>query len=252
MSNTTIAPGHWLRDDAARSYARMAAAGMPEAVINSAGRTYAEQVALFVARYSQVNTGRDYQRWDGKDWWRKNDGTPGYAAVPGTSAHESGLSLDLNDPARGWLVDHGEAHGWVRNIMPSEPWHFTYDPERDRHRNDPIPEDDMTDFDATFPIEGEAAKVLSRDEQSLKGALGYASASYVQGKRDAAKIIAEIRGVRKALGQAVDEKGIAAEVVALLDDDLQDAVKEALAGTSVNPDVIAKKTSDLLAQRLAS
>ncbi|GEL95350.1 M15 family metallopeptidase [Cellulomonas composti] len=137
MDTATITPGHWLRADAAASYARMRAAGMP-AGITSAGRTYAEQVAIFTSLYSQVNTGRDYQRWDGRDWWRKNDGGTGYAAPPGTSTHETGVSLDLPEPARAWVRAHGVAYGWRHDTVRGEPWHMTYYPGDDQHQEDDV------------------------------------------------------------------------------------------------------------------
>jgi hypothetical protein len=226
MAAVTIAPGYWLNDDAARSYARMRAAGMP-AGITSAGRTYAEQVAIFKARYSQVNTGRDYNRWDGKDWWRKNDGTPGYAAVPGTSAHESGLSLDLNDPARAWLIDHGDAHGWVRNVMPSEPWHFTYFTERDQRRNDPIPEDDMQLTDK-ITLGAEASEALGLKELSVGGALQLAASAGRQNRAQIAGLTGTVRALEKAVdalaaGTGVDPNAIKAAAKAGTKDALDEA-----------------------------
>lgn len=144
MDTTSIGNGRWLRSDAAASYLRMVAARCPAAV-TSAGRTPEEQVRLYTSRYSQVNTGVDHSFWRGKDWWRKN-GVVGYVAVPGTSTHETGLSLDLpveyGNP-RAWVRTHGEAYGWIKDTVNNEPWHMTYIPARDTHQ-----EDDMALSDA--------------------------------------------------------------------------------------------------------
>lgn len=103
----SVAAGKYrLRHDAAASYARCRAAGAP-AGITTAYRTRAEQAAL-LALYG-------YPR----------------AEYPGRSQHGEGVALDLPEPARGWFAAHGQRHGWVRTVMPSEPWHFEYVPKRD-------------------------------------------------------------------------------------------------------------------------
>lgn len=130
MLTTKITPaGKWLRSDAAASYARMvAAAGTTDGLV-SAGRTRAEQQVLY-------------------DLYRAGKGN--LAAKPGTSLHESGLAIDVTrrSPLQLWMV-HGSdpmkvtkagttraaEYGWLRTV-PSEAWHFSYDPARDRHRND--------------------------------------------------------------------------------------------------------------------
>lgn len=118
--------GHWLRADAAASYARMIAAGMPTGGVASAGRTFKEQVAL----------------WDA---YRAGHGN--LAARPGTSLHESGIALDVTrgTDAQKWMTygadplkvvageaTRAESYGWTRTV-PSEAWHFSYDPKADRH-----------------------------------------------------------------------------------------------------------------------
>lgn len=123
------AAGKWLRADAAASFARMVtAAGTSEGLV-AAGRTRAEQQVLY-------------------NLWRAGKGN--LAAKPGTSLHESGLAIDVTrrSPLQLWMV-HGSdpmrvtkagttraaEYGWLRTV-PSEAWHFSYDPARDRHRND--------------------------------------------------------------------------------------------------------------------
>lgn len=55
---------------------------------------------------------------------------PGWAARPGSSPHESGLAIDIED----WGPQHFgqdarilEAHGWCR-IVSTEPWHYELRP----------------------------------------------------------------------------------------------------------------------------
>ena len=118
--------GHWLIAPAAASYARMLAAGMPTGGVASAGRTHAEQTAL---------------------WDAYKAGTGNLAAYPGTSLHESGLALDLTrgTPAQLWAAHDGDPYhvasgehirandyGWRRTV-PSEAWHFSYDAAKDKH-----------------------------------------------------------------------------------------------------------------------
>lgn len=53
----------------------------------------------------------------------------GLAAVPGTSNHGWGLSVDLDlDPrAQDWMSQNGWRFGFVEDV-PREPWHWTYRP----------------------------------------------------------------------------------------------------------------------------
>lgn len=128
MITTKIdAAGRWLRQDAAASYARLRGAGCPAGGIVTAGRTYAEQARLYAA----------YKAGKGN-----------LAARPGHSLHESGLAMDVTrgTDAQKWLTHGGDplkvrtgeklrchAYGWYRTV-PSEPWHFAYNPARDTKR----------------------------------------------------------------------------------------------------------------------
>ena len=128
MQTTKInAAGQWLRADAAASYLRMIAAGMPTGGVAAAGRTWAQQAVL----YALYRAGRG-----------------NLAAKPGTSLHESGIALDMTrgTPAQRWMTVGGDPwkvtptgsiraneYGWSRTV-PSEPWHFSYDPAKDKHR----------------------------------------------------------------------------------------------------------------------
>ena len=128
MLTTKIdAAGHWLRADAAASYARMIADGMPLGGVAAAGRTWGQQAIL----YALYRAGRG-----------------NLAARPGTSLHESGIALDMTrgTPAQRWMTVGGDPwkvtptgsiraneYGWSRTV-PSEAWHFSYNPTRDKHK----------------------------------------------------------------------------------------------------------------------
>lgn len=128
VTQTIIAGRHWLAPDAAASYQRMRRDGCPPG-ITDAGRTRAEQQRLWerYLRGELVAT----------------------AARPGTSLHETGLALDIPEPARAWVRAHGEAYGWIKDVVRNEPWHMTYVPARDTHPGSVValpadlPEDSM-------------------------------------------------------------------------------------------------------------
>lgn len=118
--------GQWLRSDAAESYKRALAVGMPAGGISSmgAGRTEDDQLALY----------RAYKAGHGN-----------LAAPPGHSLHEPGCALDITrgTPAQLWASQGGKslkvsgreriqanAFGWYRTV-PTEAWHFSYNPAKD-------------------------------------------------------------------------------------------------------------------------
>lgn len=129
------AAGHWLRADAAASYLRMLAAGMPAGGIDVFGRTLEAQKAVYRA-YLQ--------------------GGPLAARPSANAPHVKGVAMDAHTTTAGkyapssahvWLTVGGDgsskpkagerlrAHdfGWSRTV-PSERWHFGYDPARDKRR----------------------------------------------------------------------------------------------------------------------
>lgn len=59
----------WLQSAAAQSYFRMLSAGMPSGGITSAGRTYQQQVDIFLSRYEPQGKGSgpfgDVRYWRG-------------------------------------------------------------------------------------------------------------------------------------------------------------------------------------------
>lgn len=140
MSAVTIAPGHQLAPTAAASYRRAIAAGAPTGHIRSARRDPDEQEALFRRRYRP----RDYEDgngpyndvrwWLGVRWVRVS--AEGSVGIPGTSRHETGTALDLDEPARAWFRKYGRRHGWIADRVAGEPWHFEYDEDQDRYTKD--------------------------------------------------------------------------------------------------------------------
>lgn len=134
MAIKTIAGKFKLALAAALSYLRMRAAGMPSGGINSAWRSLASQIALFLSRYTPQLIGRG--RFNDVRWYRGRryvrTSPLGMVAVPGTSKHTDGTALDLDtgSAAHGWMLRNGNRHGWFRTIA-SEPWHWEYDVKRD-------------------------------------------------------------------------------------------------------------------------
>lgn len=112
MLKTPIGGGFWLDAPAATAYAAMRRDGCPEG-ITSAGRTFAEQAALYARYLRDLATGRK---------------PPRQASPPGSarSKHEKGTALDLPEPARAWVRNHGSAYGWYANQVKGEPWHFEF------------------------------------------------------------------------------------------------------------------------------
>ena len=134
MAYKTVAPDYRLDSAAAASYQRARRDGLP-AGITSALREHAEQRRLFLERYRPQATGSgpygDVRWYRGKRYVRISPA--GSAAIPGSqwSRHERGLSLDLPEPARAWMRAHGHRYGWIKDIVPGEPWHFEYQSARD-------------------------------------------------------------------------------------------------------------------------
>lgn len=100
-------------------------------------RTYAQQNALFRARYTLERLpGRPIKRWNGRIWYLR----PGMAtaAVPGTSNHGLGLAIDFAEERDGkpgvesvsdrfvrWLIKNAATYGYSAELQ-SEPWHWRY------------------------------------------------------------------------------------------------------------------------------
>ena len=127
--------GHQLRADAAASYLRMIAAGMPGGGTQVFRRTFAAQEALR----------RAYEAGRGPLAARPSWGAP----------HIQGIAMDNYTTASGrynpsgthkWMTAGGDGsskpksneklrsheYGWYRTV-PSERWHFGYNPKKDKH-----------------------------------------------------------------------------------------------------------------------
>lgn len=107
MDLKTITVGKQLRADAAASYARMRAAGMPSGV-TSAYRSAERQQELYEA----------YKAGKGN-----------YAVTPDKSNHVKGIALDLPVAAANWVRTHGKRFGW--SPVKNEKWHFDYNAKND-------------------------------------------------------------------------------------------------------------------------
>lgn len=104
-----------LRRDAAASWGRALAAGMPAGHLRSGYRTRAQQ-AEEVARAQRGET-------------------PSAAPV-GRSYHGEGTAADADEPARRWLRRYGRRYGWAADTVAREPWHFLYLPALDQEADD--------------------------------------------------------------------------------------------------------------------
>lgn len=107
-----------LRTDAAASWGRMLAAGLPTGHLRSGYRDLA-------AQQREVD--------------RAAAGLTPSAAAPGRSQHGEGLAVDVDEPARTWVRTYGAGYGWVRDRVEAEPWHLEYEPTRDQHATTPAP-----------------------------------------------------------------------------------------------------------------
>jgi LAS superfamily LD-carboxypeptidase LdcB len=119
--------------------ALVAAAAERGIVVRATGtyRTYAQQEALFRARYTlETLPGRPTKRWNGKVWYQRPN--TAMAATPGTSNHGLGLAIDFAEERDGrppvesvsdrfvrWLIKNAATYGFSAELQ-SEPWHWRY------------------------------------------------------------------------------------------------------------------------------
>lgn len=129
-----VGGGQLLVRDAAWSWIDMRNAAARDGVllvIDNAYRPYAQQEALFLARYSTdpQYSGRPSSQWNQRTWYL----LPGQAlaAVPGTSNHGWGLAIDLvtdgdfYERQLPWLTSYAPLWGFSAEVQ-SEPWHWRY------------------------------------------------------------------------------------------------------------------------------
>ena len=103
-----------LRSDAAASYKRARAAGMPSTRLESAWRSEATQQKLYEAYRDYVNCVGPYAN---------------YALRPDLSNHVKGIAVDSHGSQQEWLRARGVQYGWTQDA--NEPWHFDYDRNND-------------------------------------------------------------------------------------------------------------------------
>lgn len=128
--------GHRVRVDLVAQTTAMVAVAAREGVvlrITQAYRSLAEQVSIFLARYSPRTTGTgpygDVRWWNGARYVRTSGAA---AAVPGTSNHGLGRAIDFATDSPGaiaWLTRNGSRFGWSRPAWTYqagtvEPWHW--------------------------------------------------------------------------------------------------------------------------------
>lgn len=205
-------PGFYLEPNAGRAWDRASAAFGKVVLISGAWRSYETQVELFDSelsargRYVRGNhagkkgftTDVRGRTADGGlyrgSWWTRKAGTAA-AAVPGTSNHGAGLSVDAltarddDDPPyevavifAGWededrkrFLRIAKEHGWDDDEGQSvnEFWHLTYYRDRDQHRGEAVP---------TPPSMEEEDFMAQMSEAALKAFL--ADIKYIKDKVD--------------------------------------------------------------------
>lgn len=116
---------------ATRAWRAMAAAASADGlalVVVDTYRPYADQLLIFLARYTTQRVPGERGRWfQGRLWYKK----PGYAtaAVPGTSNHGWLLAIDGTwkaGVALAWLSANADRFGFSWELLPEEPWHIRY------------------------------------------------------------------------------------------------------------------------------
>lgn len=134
-------------------------------------RPYTVQERIFRDRYTTAYLpGRPSKIWNGKRWYQKP--RTAMAAVPGTSNHGLGITVDtgcerdgdpgtesLDAEALAWLLEHADTYGWSWEVQ-SEPWHIRY------YRGDNIPAAVLA-FENTNPAPTPAPP--QEDDEVLEG-----------------------------------------------------------------------------------
>ena len=150
-----------LRIDAAASWGRMIAAGMPAGCLRSGYRTLAEQRAQDPALAQQ----------------RAQD--PNLALAAGQSFHGEGIAADFDEPARTWIARHGLPFGWRIGFVPGEPWHAQYD-QPDRRALAPVATPTSTPEPA--PLEDQDMLILRTPQHGIYTVTPGAVVAHVSGK----------------------------------------------------------------------
>ena len=107
----------------------------------SAGRSKAEQIALFKKNYAPAGRGRKLKSdrsYAGKIWARKPGGV-NVASPDLGSNHEDGRAVDIHPAAiQNWFKSNGRLYGWSwdEGKRVGENWHFRYVPSLDQMKHE--------------------------------------------------------------------------------------------------------------------
>lgn len=129
--------GHWLRGDAAASYLRAIADGLPTGGVDVFQRTWDEQAALYDAYVHHGGVVAAKPSWhaphiDARAFDAHTKGTGG--AYDPSAAH-TWLTKGGDGSSKPKSGEQLRAHEYgFRRSVPSERWHFEYKPDLDKHR----------------------------------------------------------------------------------------------------------------------
>lgn len=135
----------WLERGAYEALSRALNRAVADTGVNfsiwSAGRSKAEQVALFKANYAQAGRGRKLstdRAYAGRIWARKPGGVS-VASPDLGSNHEDGRAVDIHPAAiQNWFKANGRTYGWSwdEGRRVGESWHFRYVPSLDQMKHE--------------------------------------------------------------------------------------------------------------------
>lgn len=135
----------WLERAAYEALSRAVNRAVADTGVNfsiwSAGRSKAEQVALFKQNYAPAGRGRKLKSdrsYAGRIWARKPGGV-NVASPDLGSNHEDGRAVDIHPAAiQNWFKANGRLYGWSwdEGRRVGESWHFRYVPSLDQMRHE--------------------------------------------------------------------------------------------------------------------
>src|SRR5699024_7995012 len=135
----------WLERGAYEALSRALNRAVADTGVNfsiwSAGRSKAEQVALFKKNYAPAGRGRKLKSdrsYAGKIWARKPGGV-NVASPDLGSNHEDGRAVDIHPAAiQNWFKRNGRLYGWSwdEGRRVGENWHFRYVPSLDQMKHE--------------------------------------------------------------------------------------------------------------------
>ena len=135
----------WLERGAYEALSRALNRAVADTGVNfsiwSAGRSKAEQVALFKQNYAPAGRGRKLKSdrsYAGRVWARKPGGV-NVASPDLGSNHEDGRAVDIHPAAiQEWFKANGRLYGWSHDEgrRVGENWHFRYVPSLDQMKHE--------------------------------------------------------------------------------------------------------------------